>query len=81
MRCKIDLAELYLELASAIFLISRVSNDPGATGFLNGLRKNKELEEMLYISLDQLDDQREIFRKAGKDEQYTSFVSSFFQIL
>lgn len=75
MECKKKLTQLSKQPAGAIFLISRVGNDANAENFLSNLRVNKELQEVLYCCQDQLDERREVFRRAGGDNQYSSYVS------
>ncbi|KAH8821851.1 hypothetical protein F5884DRAFT_104391 [Xylogone sp. PMI_703] len=77
--CKDKLSKLQREPAGAIFLISRVGNDPLAETFLKNLQKNKDLDEMVYCCLDQLDNEREIFLRAGKDRQYSSYLVKLFE--
>lgn len=73
--CKQRLSELSMQPAGAVFLISRVGNDANAETFLSNLKTNEELQEMLYCCQDQLDERREVFRRAGKDGRYSSYVS------
>lgn len=75
LNCKKRLAELGFEPASAIFIISQVGDDSEAVKFLTSLKTSTDLEEMLYCCPEQLDAQRDVFRKAGKDRQYSSYVS------
>ncbi|PWY96742.1 hypothetical protein BO94DRAFT_506218 [Aspergillus sclerotioniger CBS 115572] len=77
--CKRRLDEHSGGSAGAVFLISRVGNDPGAETFLSNLMMNKNLEETLYCCPDQLDERREVFRKAGKDRQYSSYLIKLFK--
>nr|XP_001388510.2 hypothetical protein ANI_1_2130014 [Aspergillus niger CBS 513.88] len=72
--CKQRLSELSMQPAGAVFLISRVGNDANAETFLSNLKMNEELQEMLYCCQDQLDERREVFRRAGKDGRYSSVV-------
>ncbi|GLA29736.1 hypothetical protein AnigIFM63326_007648 [Aspergillus niger] len=64
--------------AGAVFLISRVGNDANAETFLSNLKMNEELQEMLYCCQDQLDERREVFRRAGKDGRYSSYLIELF---
>ncbi|RAL04442.1 vWA domain-containing protein [Aspergillus ibericus CBS 121593] len=77
--CKRRLSELSKEPEGAVFLISRVGNDPNAVAFLSSLRMNKDLQETLYCCPDQLDDRREVFRKAGNSRLYSSYLIKLFE--
>ncbi|PYI01687.1 hypothetical protein BO78DRAFT_378632 [Aspergillus sclerotiicarbonarius CBS 121057] len=79
LNCKKRLSELSKEPEGAIFLISRVGNDPNAEMFLSSLMNNKDLHETLYCCPDQLDERREVFRKAGKDRHYSSYLIKLFE--
>ncbi|KAE8365290.1 hypothetical protein BDV27DRAFT_171724 [Aspergillus caelatus] len=79
LNCKKRLGELGFEPASAIFIISQVGDDPEAVKFLTGLKASTDLEEMLYCCPEQLDAQRDVFRKAGKDSQYSSYLIGLFE--
>ena len=61
--------------ASVVFLISRVGNNKEAAAFLNGLDKNKELNEVLYCCKEKIDDRQAVFQRVGNDVNYSSFVS------
>ncbi|RAK93730.1 hypothetical protein BO79DRAFT_164709, partial [Aspergillus costaricaensis CBS 115574] len=78
LECKKKLTQLSKQPAGAIFLISRVGNDANAENFLSNLRVNKELQEVLYCCQDQLDERREVFRRAGGDNQYSSYLINLF---
>ncbi|KAE8356050.1 hypothetical protein BDV28DRAFT_127849 [Aspergillus coremiiformis] len=78
LNCKKGLSQLPFEPASAIFIISRVGNDPDAEIFLSDLRMSKDLEGMLYCCKQQLDLQQEVFRRAGNGNQYSSFLIKLF---
>ncbi|PGH05596.1 hypothetical protein AJ79_06763 [Helicocarpus griseus UAMH5409] len=73
-QCKKTLDKHGFGPAGAVFLISRVGNDPDAEEFMKGLRKAKKLREMLYCDIRQLDNQRELFKQAGNDKGYTSHL-------
>ncbi|KAI9854542.1 MAG: hypothetical protein M1813_000955 [Trichoglossum hirsutum] len=61
--------------AAAVFIISRVGDSADAEIFLTGLRNDRELAEMVFCSMDRLDDQLAVFQKSGDDIEYTRFVS------
>ncbi|KKZ62052.1 hypothetical protein EMCG_03514 [[Emmonsia] crescens] len=74
LQCKQILDKHDFEPAGAVFLISRVGSDSDAEEFLKGLKKDKKLREMIYCDVRQLDNQRAVFQRAGKDKAYTNRV-------
>ncbi|PYH93373.1 hypothetical protein BO71DRAFT_410213 [Aspergillus ellipticus CBS 707.79] len=78
LQCKQELNGLNFDSASAVFIISRVGNDPKAEIFLHGLRTDTKLEEALYCCMDQLDGRHKAFDRANEDIEYSSFLIDLF---
>ncbi|KAG8811087.1 hypothetical protein FRC19_004109 [Serendipita sp. 401] len=51
---------------AVMFCISQIGNDPSAKVFLDGLRQDKEIEDVIYVTTDQLDAE---FKKQQEESQ------------
>jgi hypothetical protein len=53
--CRKGLVDKKYDPASVMFCISRIGADPGAKTFLDGLRDEKEIQDVVHCTADQLD--------------------------
>ena len=73
--CKIRLDLLGYKKPAVVFLISRVGTSLEAKRFLDELRADREVGNLVYSSMDDLNEKREIFKRSGDNTAYTSLVS------
>lgn len=80
LRCKRSEALQKFGKAAVVFLISRVGHSPEAEEFLRELEKDPELEDMVYCSLERLDDpdRMAVFQRCKDDIEYTAWLIEMF---
>jgi len=54
--CRSKLTEKGYEPTAVMFLVSQIGNDPAAKDFLDQLRNDRAISDMLYCTTDRLDD-------------------------
>jgi hypothetical protein len=83
LRCKRSEALQKFGKAAVVFLISRVGHSPEAEEFLRELEKDPELEDMVYCSLERLDDpdRMAVFQRCKDDIEYTAWVSTKYLLI
>ncbi|OCL09002.1 hypothetical protein AOQ84DRAFT_272414, partial [Glonium stellatum] len=76
--CKIRMDLRGYKKSAVIFLISRVGTSLEAATFLDELRADKEVGNMVYSSADDLNEKWDIFERNGDNSAYTSLLIKLF---
>lgn len=73
--CKDVLSRHSYRDAAAIFLISQIGTDVGATTFLRSLETDPQISSMVFCSTENLAAKLERFQSSRQDKQYYAWVS------
>ncbi|KAK0517141.1 hypothetical protein JMJ35_000296 [Cladonia borealis] len=76
--CKEVLSHQSYNNAAAIFLISQIGNDKGATLFLKSLETDQQISSMVFCSTDDLSAKLARLQSTQQDKKYTAWLIELF---